>query len=107
MDYTISNFSYSLIYFFYGLAFFSMGLAIIIEGNRSADERLRLSLRPLAAFGFIHGIHEWMDMFEHSGMNLRSDDWWLIWNGIKIGLLAFSFISFRRCTFVQPSCIRV
>ena len=93
MDYTISNFSYSLIYFFYGLAFFSMGLAIIIEGNRSADERLRLSLRPLAAFGFIHGIHEWMDMFEHSGMNLRSDDWWLIWNGIKIGLLAFSFIS--------------
>ncbi len=93
MDNIISDFSYLLIYFIYGLAFFCMGLAIIIEGNRSTDERLRLSLSPLAAFGFIHGIHEWMDMFEHSGMNLRSDDWWLIWSGIKIGLLAYSFIS--------------
>jgi len=47
-----------IIYFFYGLAFFSLGLAIILEGWRSSDARLRLALRPLAAFGLIHGLHD-------------------------------------------------
>ena len=47
-----------LIYFLYGLAFFSMGLAIMLELAHGSDERLRHAFRPLAVFGFLHGLHE-------------------------------------------------
>lgn len=81
------------IYLFYGLAFFSMGLAIILEGGRGSDIRLQLALRPLAAFGIIHGLHEWMDMYEQTGF-LPTDDATLnLWSGAKLILLAFSFLS--------------
>ncbi len=57
-----------LIFFIYGLAFFSMGLAITLEANRGSDARLRHGLRALAIFGLLHGIHEWVDMFERLDM---------------------------------------
>jgi hypothetical protein len=53
-----------LIFFIYGLAFFSMGLAITLEANRGSDARLRHGLRALAIFGLLHGIHEWVEMFD-------------------------------------------
>lgn len=82
-----------VIYFIYGLAFFSLGLAIILEGGRSSDARLRLALRPLAAFGIIHGLHEWMVMFEFTGTlasGIATQSWWV---GLKLSLLSFSFLS--------------
>lgn len=48
------------IFFVYGLAFFSMGLLVALEGGRSSEERLRRALRPLAGFGLVHAIHEWL-----------------------------------------------
>ena len=55
--------SFFLIFFIYGLAFFGMGLAMALESGRSpalAEARL---LRPLAVFGILHGIHEWLEFF--------------------------------------------
>ncbi len=83
----------ALIYFFYGLAFFSMGLAILLEYSKCSDERLRHALRPLAAFGFIHGVHEWLEMFILSGMINLSAEAAIIFEGLRIFLLAFSFLS--------------
>lgn len=80
------------IYFFYGLAFFSMGLLVMLEGGRSSDARLRRALRPLAAFGLILATNEWLEMFQS-----MAEFWgqtfpdWLI--GVRLGLLAFSFVS--------------
>ena len=63
-----------VIYFFYGLAFFSMGLMVSIEGGRSTDSRLRMALRPLAGFGLVHAVHEWLEMFElMAGYNSITD----------------------------------
>ena len=56
-----------LVYFAYGLAFFSMGLLVALEGGRSSDIRLRKALRPLAGFGIVHSLHEWIDMFDLMG----------------------------------------
>jgi signal transduction histidine kinase len=56
-----------VIYFFYGLAFFSMGLLVAMEGGRATDARLRMALRPLAAFGLVHAAHEWLEMFKVMG----------------------------------------
>lgn len=81
------------VFLLYGLAFFSMGLAIILEGGRGSDDRLRLALRPLAAFGLLHGIHEWIEMFSRVGAIGGSVETTLFWESIRIAVLAFSFLS--------------
>ena len=53
-----------LVYFVYGLAFFGLGLVLTLACSRSADLRFMMAIRPLAGFGFLHGIHEWIDMFQ-------------------------------------------
>lgn len=82
-----------VIYFFYGLAFYTMGIAVFLEQGRGTDTRLRHALRPLAAFALLHGTHEWLEMFQI--MNLLNEQNFpgLIAESIRIGLLAFSFLS--------------
>lgn len=81
-----------IIYFLYGLAFFSMGLLVILEGNRASDMRLRRALRPLAGFGIVHGIHEWVEMFENLELLLEHNVK-IIPEYVRLALLAVSFIS--------------
>ena len=83
----------SLIYFLYGLAFFCMGLAIMLELGHATDERLRHAFRPLAAFGFLHGIHEWVEMWELQGILPGQYSHPMLWAGIDLVILTFSFLS--------------
>jgi signal transduction histidine kinase len=83
----------ALIHFFYGLAFFSMGLAIMLELGHATDERLRHAFRPLAAFGFLHGIHEWVEMWELQGILPGAYNYPMLWAGIDLVILTFSFLS--------------
>ena len=53
----------ALVFFVYGLAFFSMGLAIALESRRPSELLLSRPLRLLAAFGLLHGLVEWIDMW--------------------------------------------
>ena len=85
--------TFALIYFLYGLAFFCMGLIVWLERGRGSDRRLRHALRPLAAFGIIHGIHEWLEMFQIMGMLPEQETFLLLWQGLLLALLAFSFLS--------------
>ncbi|UCF26842.1 MAG: sensor histidine kinase [Chloroflexota bacterium] len=84
---------FSLIYFFYGLAFFSMGLAIMLELAHGTDERLRHAFRPLAVFGFLHGIHEWIEMWELQGILPGQYTYPVLWGGVDLAILTFSFLS--------------
>jgi len=81
-----------LIYFLYGLAFFSMGLLVVTEGDRASDNRLRRALRPLAGFGILHGIHEWVEMFDQI-QTLSGDNTQLVPEYVRLALLAVSFVS--------------
>ncbi len=81
------------VFFFYGLTFFSMGLAILLEIGRGSDSHLRNALRPLAAFGLLHGLHEWLEMFGALGNLPLQDAAPLAWPAVRLGLLAFSFLS--------------
>jgi signal transduction histidine kinase len=83
----------SLIFFLYGLAFFSMGLAITLEVGRGTDARLRHALRPLAGFGLLHGIHEWLEMFLSLQVLPLQVPAALAWEGMRLAILAFSFLS--------------
>lgn len=84
---------FSLIYFFYGLAFFSMGLAILLELAHGSDERLRHAFRPLAVFGFLHGAHEWIEMWELQGILPGQYTYAALWGGVDLAILTFSFLS--------------
>jgi signal transduction histidine kinase len=81
-----------LVYFFYGLSFFSMGLLVAIEGGRSADPRLRRALRPLAVFGILHGLHEWLEMYRQVEVLLGVKEP-VVFVGIRLAILAFSFVT--------------
>lgn len=81
------------IYFVYGLAFYSMGLAILLEVNRGSSSHLSTALRPLAAFGLLHGLHEWLEMFGAAGYLPLQDEIGIGWSAFRLGLLAFSFLS--------------
>ncbi len=85
--------SIALIFFLYGLAFFSMGLAITLEVGRGPEARLRHALRPLAGFGLLHGLHEWIEMFE--GLELLPGQEFALqaWVGLRVAILALSFLS--------------
>lgn len=84
---------FALVFLLYGLAFFCMGLIVWLERGRGSDKRLRHALRPLAAFGLIHGIHEWQEMFQILGTLPGQDTAELFWAGLRLALLAFSFLS--------------
>ena len=81
-----------LTYFFYGLAFFAMGLAMLLETGRLPALAEARSLRFLAAFGLLHGMHEWLESYlmqaEDAGTLVPG---WLAW--FRVGLLACSFLA--------------
>jgi signal transduction histidine kinase len=51
------------VFFIYGLAFFTMGIALVLETSRTPRLAERRVLRPLALFGLMHGVHEWLEIF--------------------------------------------
>jgi signal transduction histidine kinase len=79
-----------VVYFIYGLAFFGMGLTLALESGLSLISTETRALRPLAAFGILHGAHEWFESYllqaESAGTQLPG---WLPW--LKVTLLAASF----------------
>jgi signal transduction histidine kinase len=81
-----------IVFFIYGLAFFAMGITMALESGRSPALAGARVLRPLAAFGLIHGTHEWMESYllqaETFGAPLPN---WLPW--LRLGFLFASFIS--------------
>jgi signal transduction histidine kinase len=80
-----------IVYFIYGLAFFSMGIALTLEGYRSPMLAERRLLKPLAAFGLLHGAHEWFEIFllhaTFLGAPFPATVEWL-----RVGWLAISFV---------------
>jgi signal transduction histidine kinase len=83
----------SIVYFFYGLSFFSMGLGILLEIGRAFDAPLRHALRPLAVFGFVHALNEWLEMFDRLGLLHGGQGQHILWEAARMAILAFSFLS--------------
>lgn len=52
-----------VVLFVYGLTFFVIGLAIFLHTRRHSRLRLARDLYWLAAFGLLHGMHEWGILF--------------------------------------------
>ncbi len=82
-----------LVYFVYGLTYFVMGLVLLLEYWRLAPDAPQKHLfQPLAAFGLIHGFHEWLEIllitFSVLGKSFSN---YMVW--LRLGVLAISFIA--------------
>jgi len=57
------RFDLLFLYFVYGLAFFVMGVVLFFEATRAPNLAEARVLRPLGAFGLLHGLQEWLEFF--------------------------------------------
>jgi signal transduction histidine kinase len=88
----MSTFSLVIIFFFYGLAFFSMGLVTSLEAGRASGEQLRRALRYLGAFGLLHGLHEWYEIFLILELLPGQSEIWFFYEWLRVGFLVISFL---------------
>ena len=87
------TFTFTLIFFLYGLAFFSMGLVTILEVGRCKDDRLRHALFYLSAFGVMHGVHEWYEMFHGLNVLPTHAEFEPVFEAFRLMILALSFLA--------------
>ena len=80
------------VYFFYGLAFFALGLVVLLESGRTSEFRFARALIPLALFGFVHGAHEWFEMFQIFAAHEAGHTTGLPEELFRVGSLALSFL---------------
>jgi signal transduction histidine kinase len=80
-----------IILFVYGLVFFILGLAVILQTRQSSRLDLARSLRWLAAFGILHGLDEWGDLFIPIQANYLSAPTIKLLQVLQLILLAISF----------------
>jgi len=62
---TFVQLNHEIILFAYGLVFFVLGLAIAFQSRHYSRLDLARSLSWLAAFGLLHGLYEWGELFSH------------------------------------------
>ena len=98
----MSRSTFAFVYFVYGLAFFCMGIVVLVERDRGSDKRLRHALRPLAAFGILHGIHEWLEMFQILGVLPGQETSEIFWEGLRASPLGL-FLPVSGCLWRFPS----
>ncbi|MFQ5576541.1 MAG: histidine kinase [Anaerolineae bacterium] len=86
-----------VVFFVYGLAFFSMGLALVLAGRHTSAFRLARAIYPLALFGILHGMNEWMQMLsliaDAGGVYVPP----VAHNALRLGLLVLSFVMLFLC----------
>ena len=101
----LSTNNLDIIFFIYGLAFFVMGISILIVPKKESTFKLSGILWPLAWFGLIHGLNEWLDMWEM--IKYKGD----LINAVRLLFLITSFIFLfefgrnllRESLFKKPS----
>lgn len=91
MPLSASQINFIVIYFIYGLAFFTLGLALSLESGRSPSLVQRSVITPLAVFGILHGLHEWIEIYLLQlvwlGGTLQPEISWF-----RVGWLGVSFV---------------
>lgn len=80
-----------VVYFVYGLAFFVLGIALALAARQGSDLAFVDAIRPLAGFGFVHGVHEWLEMFQLIGRATDDAEAGLGLGVLRLFLLVSSF----------------
>lgn len=83
----------NIIQFFYGMVFFSLGLTVALQSRSYSRLELARSLKWLAAFGLIHGLYEWGELFIPLQSPNLSVESIFFWTGTQLLVLATSFVA--------------
>lgn len=75
------------VYFVYGLSFFALGLAVLVYPKRDSVYPLASDIWLIGAFGVVHGINEWLEMFRAVGSFENS----AAVSAANLGVLSISF----------------
>lgn len=81
-----------IVLFLYGQAFFVMGMAIFLQSRRYSRLQLARDLRWLAAFGILHGLHEWGMVFIPIQSTYLPIPYTSLLQTLQVILLAFSYM---------------
>ena len=85
-----------LVYFFYGAAFLFLSVSIAMKDMRASDLDLARILWLLGAFGFTHGVHEWLQMYPLiEGEHLEVREIYYL-KAVALGLFVISFLFLLR-----------
>lgn len=79
------------IYFFYGLAFFVLGLVLVLASRQTSEFKFVQAIKFLAAFGILHGIHEWVEMFQNIAALVSGHIPSVLEETVRVALLGLSF----------------
>lgn len=82
---------HALILFAYGLVFFALGLVVALFSRRTSRLELARSLKWLAAFGLLHGLNEWSELFILAYTSQLEPDTYMLLQVMQLILLATSF----------------
>lgn len=82
----------SIVLFVYGLTFFVMGVAVFMNSRRHSRLRLARDLYWLAAFGILHGVYEWGDIFIPIQAKTLAPPYVELLYTLHVILMAFSFM---------------
>src|SRR5512136_4967 len=94
-----------LLVFAYGLVFFILGVAVALQARRTSRLEFARSLAWLAAFGILHGLHEWGDLFipiQAAYLPAGTTNWLRV---LQLALLVASFVclfEFGLALFLSP-----
>ena len=80
------------VFFLYGLAFFTLGLALVLASRRTSEFQFARAILPLAAFGLLHGAHEWIEMFQKIAALTRGYSPPAAHELFRLGVLVASFL---------------
>jgi signal transduction histidine kinase len=80
------------LYFFYGLSFFFLGFTLMVAYKKSSELIIASSIWLLAAFGCIHGIYVWIELFLLLQKKYIMESQIYLLNGMKILLFIISFL---------------
>ncbi|HAJ35840.1 MAG TPA: hypothetical protein DCL15_09115 [Chloroflexi bacterium] len=79
------------VYFFYGLAFFTLGLALALTTRQTSRLRFARAAPCMAAFGLLHGAHEWVEMAQRIGVETQGYVPGVVEESGRLLLLVLSF----------------
>ncbi|MFC2055070.1 histidine kinase [Chloroflexota bacterium] len=92
-----------LVFFIYGLAFFTMGIVMLLESSRSPILASTRALLLLAAFGLLHGSHEWLELvLVYSGWFSPTLPIWIGWMRIVLLTISFASLALFGIRLLQP-----
>lgn len=80
------------VYFFYGLAFFTMGLALAMTSRETSRLRFARAIPYMAAFGLLHGLHEWYEMGQRIAIETQGHVVGVPEEIVRLALLVTSFV---------------